>query len=156
MPGGRAGNRAGAPLSWHAAGGTAILGFEAMTRIGIACLLVAAAAAATARTASAARAPTYLERATIMDTFNIPGRSFSSRCVKILVSNVNPRYAMLASPARPSRACRDAGQVGDGFVFFLRATKTALRWRNIGEGSDVPCSIPQNVRVDLLRTRACA
>jgi hypothetical protein len=104
----------------------------------------------------AARAPTYLEKVTIMDAFNQPGRAFPSRCVRVVVSTVDPRYALLTSPVRRPRACVQAGAVGDGFVFFRRAKRTALRWRDIFEGSDTPpCSVPAAVRRDLLQSSAC-
>jgi hypothetical protein len=107
--------------------------------------------------AEAARAPTYLEKVTIMDAFNIPGRAFSSRCVKIVVSTADPRYALLTTPGRPPKACVSAGQVGDGFVLFRRAGPTALRWRDIYEGSAFPpCSLAVPVRRDLLGTTRCA
>lgn len=118
-------------------------------------LLLAVAGAATPR-AEAKRAPTYIERVTIMDAFNIPGRSFASKCVRILVSTVNPRYAMLTGPVQIPADCRQAGQVGDGFVFFRRPTPTALRWRNISEGSEAPCVVPRSVRIDLFGSSACS
>lgn len=111
--------------------------------------------AAMSSQAEARRAPTYTERVTIMDAFNIPGRSFASKCVRILVSTVNPRYAMLTGPGRIPGDCRRAGQVGDGFVFFRRSTLTALRWRNISEGSEAPCSVPRAVRIDLFGSAVC-
>lgn len=119
-------------------------------------LSAAATFAGTASQAEAKRAPTYTERVTIMDAFNIPGRSFASRCVRILVSTANPRYAMLTGPLRIPADCRQAGQVGDGFVFFRRSTPTALRWRNISEGSEASCTVPRNVRIDLFGSTACS
>jgi hypothetical protein len=107
--------------------------------------------------AQAARTPTYIEKVTIMDAFNIPSRAFSSRCVKITVSTVDPRYALLTSPRRPPKACVSAGQVGDGYVLFRRASATGLQWRDIFEGSDFPpCSLPVPVRRDLLGSAKCA
>jgi hypothetical protein len=64
--------------------------------------------------ALAVRAPTYLEKVTIMDAFNTPDRAFASRCVRVIISTVDPRYAMLTSPARPPKACVQAAAVGDG------------------------------------------
>src|SRR4029453_955781 len=102
------------------------------------------------------RAPTYLEKVTIMDAFNTPGRAFPSRCVRIVVSTVNPRFPLLTSPIRPPHACVQAGAVGDGFVFFRRTSRTALHWRDIFEGSDTPpCSVPVAVRRDLLHSASC-
>jgi hypothetical protein len=106
--------------------------------------------------AVASRAPTYLERVTIMDTFNIPGRSFSSKCVRIVVSTVDPRYAMLTTPARQPRACVRGGEVGNGFVLFRRSSRTSLRWRNIREGNAVPCFLRRAVRRDLFGTTFCS
>ncbi|HSR92278.1 MAG TPA: hypothetical protein VLK88_13305, partial [Gemmatimonadales bacterium] len=83
----------------------------------------------------AARAPTYLEKVTIMDAFSMPGRAFPSRCVRIVVSTVDPRYALLSSPIHRPQACVQAGAVGDGFVLFRRTGKAALHWRDIFEGS---------------------
>jgi len=105
--------------------------------------------------AVAARAPTYLEKVTIMDAFNIPGRSFSSRCVRIVVSTVDPRYAYATSPMHPPRACTQAGQVGDGLAVLRRSSRTSLRWRDIFEGEGVPCIVPPNVRRDFFRTTKC-
>jgi hypothetical protein len=106
--------------------------------------------------AEARRAPTYIERVTIMDAFNIPERSFASKCVRILVSTANPRYAMVTSPVRIPADCRRAGQVGDGFVVFVRSTPSAVRWRNLSEGSgEPPCKVPRNVRIDLFGSGAC-
>lgn len=118
-------------------------------------LLVSLTLAGMCSEAEARRAPTYIERVTIMDAFNIPGRSFASKCVRILVSTANPRYAMLTGPVRIPGDCRRTGQVGDGFVFFRRSTPTALRWRNISEGSEAPCSVPRGVRIDLFGSAAC-
>jgi hypothetical protein len=116
----------------------------------------AAAALAVPGAALAARPANYLERATIMDTFNVPGRSFASRCVRITVSTVDPRWAMLRAPARVPHTCINAGEVGDGFVLFLRAGPRALRWRDVFEGSDrPPCRVPRAVRRDLFGTAAC-
>jgi len=103
----------------------------------------------------AARQPTYLERATIMDTFNTPGRSFSSRCLRIVVSTVNPRYATATSPLRPVKACVKAGEVGDGYVLFRRENNSSLHWRNVGEGNDPPCVLPAPVRHDLFPAAVC-
>lgn len=107
--------------------------------------------------ASAARPPTYVEKVTIMDAFNIPGRAFASSCVKILVSTVDARWAMLTSPAKPPKVCVQNGQVGDGFVILSRATKTSLRWTLRFEGSSeaAPCFVPRKVRADLLKNPAC-
>jgi hypothetical protein len=105
--------------------------------------------------AVAARAPPYLEKVTIMDAFNIPGRSFSSRCVRIVVSTVDPRYAYVTSPAHPPKACTQAGQVGDGLAVFRRASRTSLQWRDVFEGEGVPCILPQNVRRDFFKATRC-
>jgi hypothetical protein len=118
--------------------------------------LAAAALAVQATPASAARAPTYVEKTTIMDAFNMPERAFASKCVRIIVSTVDPRYAMLTSPRRIPADCRKAGQVGDGFVVFRRATRSALRWRIVSEGSEPPCSVPRKVRLDLFRGAFCS
>jgi hypothetical protein len=85
--------------------------------------------------AEAARAPTYLEKVTIMDAFNVPGRSLTSRCVRIVVSTVDPRYAYLTSPIHTPKACSQAGEVGDGVVVFRRPRPAALHWRDIFEGA---------------------
>lgn len=108
-----------------------------------------------AESAVASRGPTYLERVTMMDAFNVPGRSFSSRCVRIVVSTVDPRYAMVTSPRRPVQACVDAGEVGDGYALFRRPTRKSLKWRNIGEGSETPCFLPAAVRRDLFPSSSC-
>jgi len=121
--------------------------------LALAGLIVAAAAA---NSATASRAPTYLERVTIMDAFNVPGRSWASKCVLIEVSTADARYALVSSPSKPAAACVRAGQVGNGFVLLLRSTATSLRWRNIFEGSfSPPCSLPQAVRRDLLGSTRC-
>jgi hypothetical protein len=88
--------------------------------------------------ASGARPPTYLEKVTIMDAFNIPERSWSSRCARILVSTVNARYAMVTSPRRPPQVCVEAGQVGDGFELVVRPNRTSLRWNLVRR----PCAGP--------------
>lgn len=122
-------------------------------------LAVSLAVLAVAPAASATRGPTYLERVTIMDAFNIPGRSFSSKCVKILVSTADPRYAMLTGPSPTPAACQRAGEVGNGYVVFARVSKTALRWRIVTESSwadPAPCSLSRAARVDLFRSAKCA
>jgi hypothetical protein len=112
-------------------------------------VLALAAALTLVSTAAADRAPTAVERAAIMDVFNIPGRTFSPRCVRIRVSTVDARYAILTPPRRIPRVCRQTGQVGDGFVFFRRARTSGQKWKDIYEGSDVPpCKIPVAVRRD--------
>ena len=127
-------------------------------------LLVPAAVAATALlvpvtpagAAGSARAPTYLERATLMDAFNKPGRAVSSTCVRIVVSTVDPRYAIVTMPVRPKPVCVRAGEVGDGYALFRRANRRSLRWRSLGRGSDPPClrfpSLPRAVVRDLFGT----
>jgi len=100
---------------------------------------------------AAARRPTYVEKVTIMDAFNVPGRSFPSKCVRIRVSTVNRRYAILTPPRHYPRACVKAGDVGDGFVFFKRRSRHALHWHDVVEGSgDCPTKIPRAVGRDLL------
>lgn len=100
---------------------------------------------------AAAGRPTYVEKATIMDAFNVPGRSFPSECVRIRVSTVNPRYAILTPPRHYPHACVKAGDVGDGFVFFKRKSRHALHWRDLVEGSGYcPAKIPRAVGRDLL------
>jgi hypothetical protein len=121
-----------------------------------ACVLVAATAAMAAATAHAARPPTYLERVTIMEAFNFPGRSFASKCVRIRVSSVDPRYAMITGPIRVPRDCSQAGEVGDGYALLRRTTPKGLRWRRLTQGSDMPpCGIPARVRADLFGTADC-
>ncbi len=92
-----------------------------------------------------------------MDAFNVPGRSWPSRCVKIRVSTADSRYALVTSPSKPPQACVRDHDAGNGFAIFKRATRTALHWRDVyeGEGRDRRvCSIPAAVRRDLLpRTR---
>ena len=105
--------------------------------------------------ALAARAPTYLEKVTIMDAFNIPGRSFSSRCIRIVVSTADARYAYVTSPAHPSKACTQTGQVGDGLAVFRRSSRSSLHWRDVFEGEGVPCILPPSVRRDFFRTTRC-
>jgi hypothetical protein len=121
---------------------------------GLAAALVLSVAAGAA---SSARAPTYVERTTIMDAFNKPGRSFAAKCVRIVVSTVDPRYAKLVSPVRPVPTCVQAGEVGDGYVLFRRATRRSLHWRDVVEASDVPpCrERPQPVLRDLFQTTHC-
>jgi hypothetical protein len=127
-----------------------------MSRRVLAVATAMAATAAAVSSAQAARAPTYVEKATIMDAFNVPGRAFPSACVRIVVSTVDPRYAMLTSPRVIPKACSKAGAVGDGYVVFRRATPTALRWKDIFEGSSgAPCSLPAAVRKDLLGSSSC-
>jgi hypothetical protein len=108
-----------------------------------------------ASTATAARPPTAAEKAAILLVFNEPGgRAFAAKCVRIRVSTVNRRWAMLTTPRRPPRACVESGQVGNGFVFFRRTATGG--WRIVYEGSDLPpCSIPRPVRRDLLGTAEC-
>lgn len=115
--------------------------------------VTAIAVGAAASAAPAAREPGYLEKATIMDAFNVPGRSWPSRCVKIRVSTANPRYALVTSPAKPPQACVRHNDVGNGLAIFKRATRTAVHWRDIYEGEGMDrhfCSIPAAVRRDLL------
>jgi hypothetical protein len=117
------------------------------------CAIVAVVAAVAA---SAARPPTARERAAIMLVFNQPGRSFAAKCVRIRVSTVNPRWAMLTGPRSIPQECIETGQVGDGFVIFKRPSRLSQRWRNVYEGSEFPpCSIPVGVRRDLLGTTRC-
>lgn len=123
------------------------------SRGGIAVVLTAIAAGAAASAGLAARAPSYLEKVTIMDAFNVPGRSWPSRCVEIRVSTVNPRYALVTSPAKPPRSCVRHGDAGNGFAIFERATRAGLHWSDIYEGEGMDhrvCSIPAAVRRDLL------
>jgi hypothetical protein len=123
----------------------------AMTKLSVSLAVVLTIATVVADAASTARRPTYLEKVTIMDAFNVPGRSFASRCVRIRVSTVNRRYAILVPPRHPPKSCTRTGQVGDGFVFFKRRSKHALHWRDIVEGSGYcPRSIPRRVGRDLL------
>jgi hypothetical protein len=105
--------------------------------------------------ATAARAPSYLERVTIMDAYNVPGRSVASRCVRIVVSTVDPRYAMLTSPLQYPQACLRANETGDGWAFFRRSTRRSLHWRDIREQSDPPCWLPARVLHDLLPQIKC-
>jgi hypothetical protein len=107
--------------------------------------------------ALAARSPTYLERVTIMDVYNVPGRSFASKCVRILVSTADPRYAKLTGPSKPIPACVQAGEVGDGYVVFRRPSRRSLHWRDLVEASDPPCHfrIPAAVLRDLFPTFTC-
>lgn len=109
-------------------------------------------------TAPAARAPTYLEKVTIMDAFNRPGRSWPSQCMKILVSTVDLRYALVTSRGRAPRACVRNNDVGNGYDIFRRATPTALHWRLVTERAGLepgPCSMPAAVRKDLLGSTTC-
>lgn len=119
--------------------------------------MAALALSLAADAANSARAPTYLERVTIMDAFNKPGRSFAARCVRIVVSTVDPRYAKLVSPLRPVRACVQAGEVGDGYVLFRRPTRRSLHWRDLVEGSESPpCGrLPAPVMRDLFPSTNC-
>jgi hypothetical protein len=107
--------------------------------------------------AESSRAPTYIERVTIMDAFNKPGRSVASRCVRIVVSTADPRYAILSSPRKYPQACVAAGEVGDGYALFRRQTRRSLRWRDIGEASDPPCDfkLPAAVLRDLFPRVSC-
>lgn len=128
-----------------------ILVASVVTTAGLLALVVTVAGAG-----GAARAPTYLERATVMDAFNKPGRALSSTCVRIVVSTVDPRYAIVAMPVRPKPVCVRAGEVGDGYALFRRATRTSFRWKSLGRGSDPPClrfpSLPRAVVRDLFGT----
>lgn len=131
-------------------------GMPLLRKLFTALIVLAVVAAQGLSAAWAARAPTYLEQVTIMDAFNTPGRSFASKCVRIRVSTVDSRYAILGSPLRIPAACRAAGQVGDGFVLFVRSTPAALRWRDIFEGSESPpCKVPRTVLRDLLGSASC-
>jgi hypothetical protein len=126
-------------------------------RFGIAISVTAIVAGSAAAAALATRAPSYLEKVSIMDAFNVPGRSWPSRCVKIRVSTVNSHFALVTSPTKPPPACVKDNEVGNGFVIFKRATRTALHWRDIyeGEGRDHQvCSIPAAVLRDLLPDEA--
>jgi hypothetical protein len=123
-------------------------------RFGVALSVAAIAAGAAASVAPAARVPTYIEKVTIMDAFNIPGRSWPSRCVKIRVSTVDSRYALVTSRAKPPQACARHNDAGNGFAIFKRETRTAVHWADIYEGEGMDhhvCSIPAAVRHDLLR-----
>jgi hypothetical protein len=108
--------------------------------VGIAVLVAGLSLSLTAAVepARAARSPTYTELVTIMDAFNEPGRSWASRCAKIVVSTVDPRYARLTIRRPLVRACVRAGEVGDGYVVYRRADPRALRWRELYEASDPP------------------
>ena len=122
--------------------------------VAVLCAIVAVLAAVGAW---AARPPTAAERAAIMLVFNQPGRSFAAKCVRIRVSTVNPRWAMLTGPRRIPQECIETGQVGDGFVIFRRPSGLSQRWRNVHEGSEFPpCSVPVEVRRDLLGTARCS
>jgi hypothetical protein len=119
-------------------------------------LVMTVAGGVWAQQASAQRAPTYLERVTIMDAFNQPGRSFASRCVRVIVSSADPRYAMVTSPIRYPKICLQNGETGDGYALFRRASRSSLVWRNIGEGSDFPCGLlPPTPLRDLFPTATC-
>ena len=119
-------------------------------------VLFALAALVAAVAATAARPPTATEKAAILVVFNQPGRSFAAKCVRIRVSTVNRRWAMLTGPRRIPRECLETGQVGDGFVIFRRPFASSQRWRNVYEGSEFPpCSVPVGVRRDLFVTDRC-
>jgi hypothetical protein len=119
-------------------------------------LVVALVFACAAGIAEASRAPTYLEKISLMDAFNIPGRSLASRCVRIVVSTADPRWAIVTSPVHPLRACVDAGEVGDGFALYRRPGPAAIHWRRVVEGSgNVPCQPPPPVRLDLFGSAKC-
>ncbi len=106
--------------------------------------------------ASSARAPTATEKAAILLVFNQPGRSFAAKCVRIRVSTVSPRWAMLTGPRRIPTECLETGQVGDGFVIFRRPSGSSQAWRNVYEGSEFPpCSVPAAVRRDLFGSAEC-
>jgi hypothetical protein len=111
--------------------------------------------------ALAARPPTYVERVTIMDAFNKPGSSFASKCVKIVVSSVDPRYAKLTFPYPPPPACAKAGEGPfDGYTLFRRKSRKALHWREILMASELPCFVnrkllPPAVHSDLFPKSEC-
>jgi hypothetical protein len=106
--------------------------------------------------ASARRLPTRTEQSQIMRAFNGNGRHFPIRCVKVLVSTLDSRFAILTSPDVPISFCERHGFVGDGYVLFRRTTKRATIWTDWWESStNPPCKMPRAVRVDLLGDPRC-
>jgi hypothetical protein len=95
-------------------------------KLALAALGVGLAVSFAVDTALAARAPTYIEKVTIVDAFNKPGRSFASKCVRIVVSTAYPRYAKVVSPARYPAACLKSGEAGDGFALPARPLSRSL------------------------------
>jgi hypothetical protein len=63
---------------------------------------------------------------TIMDAFNKPGSSFASKCVTIVASSVDARYARLTFPYPTPPACTKAGEGPDGYTLFRRSSRAAL------------------------------
>ena len=105
--------------------------------------------------AAARRSPTYLEKISIMDAFNIPGRAWSSRCVRILVSTVDPRWAYVTTPIHIPKACRDTGEEGNGWSLYHRGVAGSIHWTHVVDGDGVPCQPPAAVRRDLFGTSQC-
>jgi hypothetical protein len=126
-----------------------------MKRIVAVLTLTVLAVLVVAAPAGASRPPTYLEKISIMDAFNVPGRAFASSCVRIVVSTVDPRWAIVTSPIRPPKACVSSGEEGNGFALYRRATAGAIHWTHIVDGDTVPCQPPPAVRRDLFKTVTC-
>jgi hypothetical protein len=120
-----------------------------------AALVVLVAAATLAAPAAASRPPSYLEKISIMDAFNIPGRSFSSRCVRIVVSTVDPRWAYVTSPRHTPKACVQAGEEGNGWSLYHRGSRSSIHWTHVVDGDGVPCQPPAAVRRDLFGSSTC-
>ena len=123
-----------------------------MKKLALVSLVVLSAVPASAM---AARGPTYLEKVTIMDAFNIPGRSFSSKCVRIVVSTVDPRWAIVTSPIHTPKACVQAGEEGNGWSLYHRANPSALHWAHVDDGDGDPCQLPAAPRRDIFKTTTC-
>jgi hypothetical protein len=118
-------------------------------------LLVAAFALMLTPAALAKRAPTYLERATAVSAFNVPGYAFATKCIAVQISTANPRFAEVGpSPT----ACRKPGTAPDSYAILVRSSPEALHWRAVFRGNGTPaCSaVPENVLVDLLGESECA
>lgn len=124
-----------------------------MRRLAVVLVLVAAAVAAVP--AMARRSPTYLEKISIMDAFNVPGRSWSSRCARIVVSTVDPRWAYVTGPFHIPKSCLDAGEAGNGWSLYHRGTPTSIHWAHVVDGEGVPCQPPAVVRRDLFGSTHC-
>ena len=104
----------------------------------------------------AKRGPTYLEQVTVVAAFNFPGYAFATKCIKVEISTVDPRYAG-AGPSS-SAACRKAGTVPDTYAVLARPSRTSLHWKTLFDGNGDPrCgSVPKAVLVDLFHGSTCA
>jgi hypothetical protein len=119
-------------------------------------LLAAAAALASASPAAAKRAPTYLEKMTVVAAFNTPRFAYDDACLSVTISTADPRYAE-AGPS-DNKACRKAKAVPDWYELFRRSSPASLHWTHIFSGNGTPSckTVPPRVMVDLVDYGGCS